>query len=142
MPAYPIRSERAAERHPLHLLLTAFPLAFFTAAFATDIVYANSANLQWQYFSIWLITAGLVLGGLAIVALLVARWRTRGRRTTGALHGILAVVVWVTAFVNALVHSRDGWTAVVPEGIILSGVVVLLLVIDLAAGTRRQGALA
>ncbi|PIK73709.1 hypothetical protein CS379_06895, partial [Methylobacterium frigidaeris] len=29
--------------------------------------------------------------------------------------------------VNAFVHSRDGWTSVVPTGLILSGLVVLIL---------------
>ena len=43
------------------------------------------------------------------------------------LHMIGNVLVMVLSFVNALVHSRDGWTAVVPTGLVLSTIVVLLL---------------
>ena len=53
--------------HPIHPMLIPFPVAFFIGAFVTDIVYAQTAYLMWQYFSIWLITAGLIMGGLAAV---------------------------------------------------------------------------
>jgi uncharacterized membrane protein len=39
------------------------------------------------------------------------------------------VAVLVLSLVNAFVHSRDGYTAVVPQGLILSGLVVLLLIV-------------
>jgi uncharacterized membrane protein len=31
------------------------------------------------------------------------------------------------SFFNILVHSRDGWTSVVPTGLVLSAIVVLIL---------------
>ena len=37
--------------------------------------------------------------------------------------------VLVLAFFNALIHSRDAYTSVVPAGLILSLVVVLLLIV-------------
>lgn len=122
--------------HGLHLLLSAFPVAFFSFALVTDIVYLNSGNLQWQYFSIWLITAGLIMGGLGALAG-IAGWfveRSRGgvRRGTG-WHLLLMIAALLVALLNALVHSRDGWTAVVPEGLLLSVVTVLLLIAGGAA---------
>jgi uncharacterized membrane protein len=39
----------------------------------------------------------------------------------------MTLVAWLLALLNAFVHSRDGWTAVSPEGIILSGIVALLM---------------
>jgi uncharacterized membrane protein len=36
--------------------------------------------------------------------------------------------------VNVFVHSRDAWTSVVPEGIWLSAVVAILLVIEAFRG--------
>jgi uncharacterized membrane protein len=33
------------------------------------------------------------------------------------------------ALTNAFVHSRDGYTAVVPTGLMLSGIVVVVLVL-------------
>ena len=49
--------------------------------------------------------------------------RTFSRRAIGY---VLAVVL---ALVNAFVHSRDGYTAVVPTGLMLSGLVVLVLLL-------------
>jgi uncharacterized membrane protein len=37
------------------------------------------------------------------------------------------------AFVNAFVHSRDGYTAVVPDGLILSILVVVILIFTTSA---------
>lgn len=118
--------------HALHLFLSAFPLAFFSLALVTDIAYANSGNLMWQYFSIWLITAGLIMGGLGAIAGIVGWFveRSRGgvRRGTG-WHLLLGISALLVALLNALVHSRDGWTAVVPQGLILSLVTVTLMLI-------------
>lgn len=118
----------------LHALLGAFPLAFFCFAFVTDLVYTRTTNLLWQYFSIWLITAGLVMGGASIffgaVDWLVTR-RSGAHRGAG-WHILLSLAAWLLALLNAFVHSRDGWTAVAGEGIILSGIVALLML--LAAG--------
>ncbi len=114
---------------PLHAMLAAFPLVCFVGAFLTDLAYAGSANLQWQYFSVWLLTAGLVVGALAAVAGIVDyavdRQRARGRQARW--HIVLNSVAWLLSLVNAFVHSRDGWIAVVPQGLILSGIVALLV---------------
>ena len=52
----------------IHRWLGGFPTAFFTLALVTDFAYMQTALLQWQYFSIWLITAALIMGGFAFVA--------------------------------------------------------------------------
>ncbi len=49
------------------------------------------------------------------------------------------------SLLNAFVHSRDGYTAVVPTGVMLSGLVVVILLITGWAGRaliarRREGA--
>jgi uncharacterized membrane protein len=38
-------------------------------------------------------------------------------------------LVIALSLINVFVHSRDGYTAVVPTGIVLSGVVVLIMMI-------------
>jgi uncharacterized membrane protein len=38
-------------------------------------------------------------------------------------------LVIALSVINVLVHSRDGYTAVVPMGIVLAGVVVLIMMI-------------
>jgi uncharacterized membrane protein len=118
--------------HPIHPMLVPFPLAFFTGALVTDVVYSRTANLMWQYFSIWLITAGLVMGALAAVTGLIdylGDRRVRQRRPATP-HMILNVLAMLLSLLNAFVHSRDGWTAVVPQGLILSAVVVLILCVS------------
>ncbi len=136
------RATAAILGRPVLPRLAGFPVAFFTAALVTDLAYAGTANLQWQYFSIWLITAGLVAGGLVGAAALVDRLGDRARWRTGAVGRVIAVTVWVVSFLNAMVHSRDGWTAVVPDGLILSAIVVLLLAVRswIAGPMVRAGA--
>ncbi len=49
------------------------------------------------------------------------------RQNAAWLHMIGNVLVMVLSLFNAFVHSRDGWTAIVPTGLTLSAIVVLLL---------------
>lgn len=123
--------------HPIHTLLAAFPLAFFTAAFLTDLTYVNTAEMMWANFSIWLITGGLIMGVLAAVAGIVDFVRNRGARRAPRpwLHSLLNVLVLVLGTFNAFVHSRDAWTSVVPTGITLSAIVAVLVIFSSWTGT-------
>ena len=127
----PYRSDgrpRRAGTHPLHGILAAYPLAFFTGALVTDIAYANTAEMQWANFSVWLIAGGLVGGALAAVAGIVdaIRHRRQPRRARPWWHGVATIVMLVSALINVFVHSRDAWTSVVPTGLILSAIVAVL----------------
>lgn len=124
-------SSANAGGHPIHGLLAAYPVACFTGAFLTDIAYAETYNMQWANFSIWLITAGCVMGVLAALAGIVdyvLRRRARTRRP-GPVHTLGNLLVLVLSIVNAFVHSRDAYTSVVPTGIILSGIVAVLVLV-------------
>ena len=121
--------------------LLAFPIASFGLALLTDIAYWASANLMWQNFSAWLLFAGLVAGGIAVLWWLVRRAMLRGP-TVWPVAGVNLLVL-VAAFVNSLVHAGDGWTAVVPWGLALSALTVCLMIVSglLGATTiRHQGA--
>ena len=115
----------------LYALLGALPIAYFLLAFLMDVTYVRSTYFIWPIFSIWLIVAGLVAGGLAVLIGLVD-WLA-SRRSTHARgskwHAIVTLAALALGLLNAFVHSRDGWTAVVPEGIILSGVTTVLLIV-------------
>jgi uncharacterized membrane protein len=113
-------------------------------AFLMDVTYVRSTYFIWPIFSIWLITAGLVAGGLAVL-IGIFDWLARGRSTRArgsGWHMLLTLAALLLGLLNAFVHSRDGWTAVVPEGIILSGVTTLLLIVAafLGAVTSRRAA--
>ncbi len=123
------RSTASIAGHPIHAMLVPIPIACFVGTFVTDIVYWRTASVMWETFSVWLLTAGLVVAAFAVLAGLVDFLFSRRIRALRPawLHGLGNAVAILLSIVNAFVHSRDGYTAVVPEGLILSGVVVLIL---------------
>jgi|SRR5579862_5040465 len=104
------------------------------SAFCTDYVYCATALWQWANFSSWLITAGLFVLLIAVLAALfdftLGRAVVRLNRRTS----LLVAVAGLLSLVNACVHSRDAWTSVAPQGIFLSAVCVILLAIAGAQG--------
>jgi uncharacterized membrane protein len=116
--------------YPLYPMLAPFPVAFFLGAFVTDLVYWRVPDVMWETFSVWLITGGLVMAGFSVVAGLIDVMGHR--RNVAPAHPwprVLAIALaFMLAFLNAFVHSRDGYTAVVPTGLILSGLVAAILI--------------
>jgi uncharacterized membrane protein len=118
--------------HPLHPMLVPFPMVCFIGALATDLAYVASANVMWSNFSNWLITVGLVMGGLAALTGIIdyaGDKRVRAARQATP-HMLLNMAVFVLEIFNAFVHNRDGWTSVVPTGLTLSVVSVALLAVS------------
>jgi uncharacterized membrane protein len=116
--------------HPIHPMLVPFPIACFFGAFVTDLVYWHTAAVQWETFSVWLLSAGMVIAGFAVLAGLID---VIGNRHIRALrpawfHVLGNAIALILALINAFVHSRDGYTAVIPTGLILSTLVVLILI--------------
>ena len=109
--------------------LAPFSATCFILTFFTDVVYWATQSYLWETVSVWLLTAGLIVGGFAIVAGLVDL--VRSRRVLGLAQPWQRLLGHLVAFglslVNVFVHSRDGYTAVVPEGLLLSTLVVLVL---------------
>jgi uncharacterized membrane protein len=130
---------------PIHKMLVSFSAAYFVGALVTDLAYWQIPDVVWERFSIWLIAAGLIMAGLAIIAYVIdlAAGRQIDRPAWPGLIGyVLAVSL---SLVNAFVHSRDGYTAVVPTGLMLSGFVVAVLILTAGvasalANRRRVGA--
>ena len=122
-----LRLTRKPRGRPWHKMLVSFSAAYFAGALVTDLVYWHMPDVLWERFSIWLIAAGLIMAGFATVAYLIDLAgrkridRPAWPRATG--YG-LAVLL---ALSNAFVHSRDGYTAVVPTGLTLSALVVVVL---------------
>jgi uncharacterized membrane protein len=136
-----LQSTATVGGHPINAMLVQFPIVCFVGAFVTDIVYWRSMSFIWETFSVWLLTAGLVGAGLAgIVGLVdfVANRRIRQLRSAWIL-ALGNALVMALSLINVLVHSRDGYTAVVPTGVILSGVVVLIMMITMITGWMGGG---
>lgn len=129
---------------PVFRKFTGLSGAALTLALLTDVAYWQTSNLMWQNFSSWLLLAGNVAGGLAIVVAvieLVARPLVR-RRWGGLGWAVCALVALVLAIVNSFVHAGDGWTAVVPYGLALSAATVLILLVgtalEISTSTRSR----
>jgi uncharacterized membrane protein len=127
-----IPATAAIAGQPIHSMLAQFPNVCFTLTLLTDIAYWRTSHLMWQEFSSWLLFAGLVFGALALIAGLIDfLFRSTVRAPAPAWpHAVGGVVVLVLAFLNSLVHAGDGWTAVVPWGLILSAATVIVMVVS------------
>ena len=124
-----LRLPRKRRGRPIHGMLVSFSAAYFAGALVTDLVYWQMPDVMWERFSIWLITAGLIMAGLATVAYVIDL-ATRRRIDRPAWPRAIGYAITVLlALTNAFVHSRDGYTAVVPNGLTLSTLVVIVLVL-------------
>jgi len=115
--------------HPLHPMIIPFPIAFFVAAFACDLAFWRTGHSAWATASLWLIGAGLVMAALAALGGLtdfLGSAQIRALRPAW-LHMLGNVTVVVLELVNWLLRHRGGPAAVLPNGIVLSGIVVLIL---------------
>ena len=131
-------AERAVEKpigrvgiagHPYSSLLLPVPIVCFVGALLTDVAYSSSGgNLQWLNFSCWLLAAGLLFGVIAAILMIIDLARLpRLRSTWGWGAFALLLVTLLIELINSLVHARDGWTAVVPTGLILSAIGAVLV---------------
>jgi uncharacterized membrane protein len=117
--------------HPIHTMLVPFPIVCFTLALVTDIAYWRTSYLMWQEFSAWLLLTGITFGVAAAIFGTIdflANREIRAQRPAWP-HLIGNAAVLILAFFNNLVHAGDGWTAVVPWGLILSALTVLVMVV-------------
>jgi uncharacterized membrane protein len=135
----PIAVGRVWQIHPM---LAPFPAAYFAAAFVTDLAYWRTDEVMWERFSVWLIAGGLVMA--ALVAIAAAIDLAFGRQTPAWLRALGYLVAVFLSLLNVFVHSRDGYTAVVPTGLTLSAVVVAILLLLATSATwslttRRRG---
>jgi uncharacterized membrane protein len=125
------KPNRSFALRALYTTLVPIPAACFIAAFVTDLLYIATYAGMWETFSIWLITAGLIVATAAIllgIAGFFAGTRRKPSRPTFFYLAGCALIV-IVSFVNAFVHSRDGYSAVVPTGVALSAIVTFLIVL-------------
>ena len=120
-------------------VLDPVPYGFFVGALVFDVVYAKTAEVLWFKAAAWLIAIGLLFAVLPRLINLVRVWLPGRRlRATGEMAGFwLNLLAVAAAIVNAFVHSRDAY-GVMPEGLWLSIVTVVLLVLAKALPTLQR----
>lgn len=125
------RSTAQIAGHPLHPMLVPIPIACFVGTLLTDIAYWQTTNMQWANFSAWMLTVGLIVALLAVIAGVIDFLGDRRIRDLRAvwIHAVGNAIALVLAIVNAFIHSRDAYTSVVPAGLILSALTVLILLL-------------
>ena len=124
------RERQLVRAYPARGVMFSLPMVCFAGALATDVVYQQTSEIQWANFSAWLLAIGMALGVLSLLFEIVHIFRTTRRSSTVSgwwRIGVIAIALAV-ALVNNFVHGRDGWTSVVPSGLILSVITVLLLI--------------
>ena len=109
----------------------------FVATFITDLVYWKTAIIMWADMSAWLLTVGLIVSVVVVIAGMIDFFGDRRIRAIGSawVHGLGNGLALILCIFNAFVHSRDAYTSVVPTGLILSGLVVLILLVTGWLGT-------
>jgi len=131
MPSINPRSTVSLRGHPLHVMLVPVPIVCFVATLVTDIVYWRTAAMLWADISAWLLVVGLIVSLFAAIAGLIDFFGDRRIRELRAawIHGIGNTAALILSIFNALIHTRDAYSSVVPSGLILSALVVAILLV-------------
>jgi uncharacterized membrane protein len=112
-------------------MLVPIPLTCFVATLVTDIVYWRTAAMLWADISAWLLVVGLIVSLVAATAGVIDFFGDRRIREFRAawIHALGNIAALILSIFNALIHTRDAYTSVVPSGLILSALVVLILLV-------------
>ena len=117
-------------------MLVPIPIVCFLATLVTDVVYWRTAAMLWADISAWLLVIGLLVSLFAATAGLIDFFGDRRIRELRAawIHALGNITALVLSIFNALIHTRDAYTSVVPSGLILSALVVAILLVTLWNG--------
>jgi FtsP/CotA-like multicopper oxidase with cupredoxin domain/uncharacterized membrane protein len=129
-------SRFAVAGHPIHPMLIPFPLALLLAMFGADLAFAASRDPFFARAALWLAGTG-ALAGLGAAAFGLADFLTIERARVhriGWIHAIAATTSITIAAANWLLRLGDPVAAVLPWGVMASGVVAGLLLVTGWAG--------
>jgi uncharacterized membrane protein len=105
--------------HPLHAVLLAGSVPLFLIATLGDIAYARTFEIQWINFASWLIVAGLLLSGIALLFAIADLARAHRRAYGLPLYAAILLATWMLGLFDAFMHARDAWGSM-PGGLVLS----------------------
>jgi uncharacterized membrane protein len=91
------------------------------------VAYWRTSDIQWADFSAWRLAIGMILGCLSLIVELIHIFSRRQLASRGWWGVGVLVIALAIALANNFIHARDGWTSVVPSGLILSVITVALM---------------
>jgi uncharacterized membrane protein len=130
------RSTLTLGGRPLYAMLLPIPVVFFMATLVTDIVYWQTAAMQWANMSAWLLLVALIVSIFVVLAGLIDFFgdaRIRQLRSA-RIHAVGYISALILSIFNCMIHTRDAYTSVVPSGLILSALVVVILLVTSWSG--------
>ncbi len=126
-----VPSTAAIAGHPIHPMLIPLPIAFLSAALATDLAYSRTRDRFWARASRALTGAGVASGLLAApfgVIDFAAREEVR-EHPEAWIHGVGNAAALGLAALSFRVRSKDPERSVVPTGLALSTAIAGLLTV-------------
>src|SRR5258705_2236520 len=96
---------------PLLQMLVSFSAAYFAGALVTDLVYWQTPDVLWERFSIWLITAGLIVAHPAGIAHVIDPAGGKQNAPPARTPAICYPITVVLTPGNVLVHKSDRYHA-------------------------------
>ncbi|WP_438276000.1 DUF2231 domain-containing protein [Nitrobacter sp.] len=124
------RSTAQVAGHPIHPMVIGFPIVCFVLTFISDLAFYVTSNQFWATASLWLLGVGLITAAIAGLTGLVDVFgdgRVSNLSDT-RVHAIGNVIAVLIALYNWYSRYEHGSSAVIPTGVVLSGLVVLILV--------------
>jgi uncharacterized membrane protein len=115
----------------IHALLVPFPIAFFVIALLSDIAFSSTGIGGFAAASLWLIGAGLIsamLAGIAGVFDFVYSHRPL-RLNDVRFHAAATVGLVILQCLNFFLRQADPATGILPQGLLLSVLSVLLMLV-------------
>jgi uncharacterized membrane protein len=111
-------------------MVVPLPIGSLIFALVCDIVYAVGGDPFWATAAMWLIGAGIVTGLVAgVLGAIEFITIARARNGTGWIHAIGNIAAIILAAVNFGLRMPDSAAVIVPEGLILSIIIVGILLV-------------
>src|SRR3569832_527594 len=116
--------------HPLHPMLIPFPIAALAGVLLVDLVYLGTGDAFWARMSMWLLSAGVIMGSLAgLVGYMDFSKIPRARQQrVGWAHAVGNSMVIVLALIYWALRLNAPIGGLVPWGVALSTFCVIGLV--------------
>lgn len=126
-----VESTASIAKHPIHPMIVPFPIAFLVGALLADIAYWWTDNTFWSEAALWLVGAGVVTGLFAgLFGLMDFLTIKRVRDHTAAwVHGLGNMAALAVAGLNWWWRVGNPTDAVLPWGIVMSGVIAMMLLV-------------